>query len=209
MKMKPLAVWVALLIVILATLWLSGCSSNTPTTPASQASPAVATTPPTTEPKPTIETTSQPAPAEETATETASSTMEPSSPSAPELVETPSETMPKETAEQPVLTWGRTAGGLNYCDRMSIYADGQVEAVVCRTSVVESTVNGTLSDEQLTQLLAWVAEYSSFTRRESEMSSAVRATTLNGAGDTAPDLAAKTAIAAFAANLYFSLTGTQ
>lgn len=112
----------------------------------------------------------------------------------------------EEMITQPLLVWTRDAGGLNHCDHMTILPDGSVEAVVCRTGSSQPTVYGTLTDEQLSQLTAWVAEYSTFTRREMEMSRAVRTTTLNGTGAVTPELDIKKEIAAFAAELYFGLT---
>ncbi len=128
-----------------------------------------------------------------------------------ETSETASNDMPplEEIADQPLLTWGRDAGGLNHCDHMSIFSDGRVEAVVCRTGSSQPAVYGTLSEEQLSQVAAWVAEYSAFTRREMEMSRAVRTTTLNGTGPITPELEVKKEIAAFAAELYFGLTETE
>lgn len=114
-----------------------------------------------------------------------------------------------EPAEQLVLTWARDAGGLNHCDRLSIYPDGRVEAIVCTASDAGPTVYGNLTEEQLAQVLAWAAEYSIFTRREMEMSSAVRATTLHGTGEGIPALEVKLEIAALAADIYFVLTESE
>jgi hypothetical protein len=205
MRTKPLVAWTTWLLVIFAVLWLSGCSSSTPSTTAGQESTTATTTQPAQEPATTVES----APAETSATQTASSPGEPASPTVPEVSETSPETVPGEAAEQPVLTWDRTAGPFSYCDRMSIYTDGRVEAVACQTGTTQPTVNGDLTGEQLSQLSAWASEYASFTRREQEMSGAVRTTTFNGTGSSVPALEVKTAIAAFASDVFFSLTGTH
>ena len=115
----------------------------------------------------------------------------------------------EDLEEQAILTWARDAGGLSHCDRLSIYEDGRVEAVVCRVTTIEPTIHSTLSDEQMAQVLGWVAAYASFTRREMEMSRAIRTTMLQGAGDAVPELEEKTVVAAFAAELFFVLTGTE
>ena len=115
----------------------------------------------------------------------------------------------EDLEEQAILTWARDAGGLSHCDRLSIYEDGRVEAVVCRVTTAEPTVHSTLSDEQIAQVRGWVATYAPFTRREMEMSRAVRTTALQGTGDAVPELEEKTAVAAFAAELFFALTGTE
>jgi hypothetical protein len=55
-------------------------------------------------------------------------------------------------------------------------------------------------------VLTWAVEYTSFTRREMEMSGAVRATTLSGTGQNVPPFEVKVEIAAFAADAFFRLT---
>jgi len=127
-------------------------------------------------------------------------------PSDSEQVEPVAEPVVEELAGQAVLSWARDAGGLNHCDRLSIYPDGRVEAVVCKGTAVEPTVYGNLTEEQLAQVLAWAAEYAVFTRREMEMSLAVRATTLHGTGEDVPALEGKEEIAAFAADIFLGLT---
>jgi len=111
--------------------------------------------------------------------------------------------------EQAILTWARDAGGLNHCDRLSIYEDGRVEAVVCRATTIDPTIHSTLSDEQLAQVHGWVAAYAPFTRREMEMSRAVRTTVLQGTGATVPEVEAKAEVTSFAAEIFFALTGTE
>ena len=115
----------------------------------------------------------------------------------------------EDPVEQAILTWARDAGGLNHCDQLSIYEDGRVEAIVCKATTTDPTIHSTLGDEQMTQVRSWVAEYAPFTRREMEMSRAVRTTMLRGTGDAVPELEEKTAVAAFAAEIFFALTGTE
>ena len=115
----------------------------------------------------------------------------------------------EDLEEQAILTWARDAGGLSHCDRLSIYEDGRVEAVVCRVTTAEPTVHSTLSDEQMARVRGWVAAYAPFTRREMEMSRAVRTTVLQGTGSTVPEVEAKTEVTSFAAEIFFALTGTE
>jgi len=127
-------------------------------------------------------------------------------PSDSEEIEPVAEPVVEELAEQLLFSWARDAGGLSHCDRLSIYADGGVEAVVCKASTAEATVYGNLTEGQLAQALAWAGEYAAFTRREMEMSSAVRTTTLHGTGGNVPALEAKVEMAAFAADIFLGLT---
>ena len=115
----------------------------------------------------------------------------------------------EDPVEQAILTWARDAGGLNHCDRLSIYADGRVEAVVCRATTIEPTVHSTLSNEQIAQVRSWVVTYALFTRRESEMTRAIRTTVLQGTGDAVPEPEMKTEVSTFAAEIFFALTGTE
>lgn len=115
----------------------------------------------------------------------------------------------EELAEQPVLSWTRDAGGLNHCDRLSIYGDGRIEAVVCRGTAVEPPVHGNLTEGQLAKMLTWSTEYAPFTRREMEISRAVRTTILHGSGESVPALEVKVEIAAFAADIFLGLTEPQ
>ena len=211
MRVKPwLALWV-LGVVAVGILMLSGCSSGSPSA-ANPESPVTDTTVAADDAVPVVEdqeTTSvqtDEAPADEDEPGHVVDTEPVEDASAATSEEAAA---PEEPVEEPLLTWGRTAGGLSHCDHMSIFPDGSTEAVVCRAGRSEPTVVGTLSDEQLAQVANWVAEYSSFTRREQEPSGAVRTTTLNGTGAAAPELAIKKEIAAFAVALYFELTGTE
>ncbi len=189
--MRAKALFILLVGVFLAAglvLGLSGCGggASQPTSvsePIVEASEAVAAVP-------DVEETAT------STTETASS--EHSGPATETVIEDP--------VEQPVLSWARDAGGLNHCDRLSIYSDGRVEAVVCRATAIEPTVHSTLSQDQLEQVLAWAAEYASFTRRESEMTNAVRTTMLRGTGETVLSFEGKAEIAVFAADVFFGLT---
>jgi hypothetical protein len=111
--------------------------------------------------------------------------------------------------EQAILTWARDAGGLSHCDRLSVYEDGRVEAVVCQARTSQPMIYGTLSAEQLAQVVAWTAEYALFSRREMGVSSAVSTTVLQGSGTGVPEPQVKVEVASFASNLFFVLTGTK
>ena len=189
--MRTKALFILLVGVFLAAglvLGLSGCSGGA-SQPTSDSEPIVE------EPEAVAAITG----IEETAPATTETTSS-------EDTEPATEATIEDPVEQPVLSWARDAGGLNHCDRLSIYSDGRVEAVVCRATAIEPTVHSTLSGGQLDHVLAWEAEYASFTRREMEMSRAVRTTTLRGTGETVPALEVKVKIAAFAADVFFGLT---
>jgi len=189
--MRTKTLFILLVGVFLGTglvLGLSGCGGET-SQPASVSEPIVAAP----------EAVAAVPDVEETVPSTAETT-------SPEDSTPATETVIEDPVEQPVLSWTRDAGGLNHCDRLSIYSDGRVEAVVCRATAIEPTVHSTLSGEQLEQVLAWAAEYASFTRRESEMTNAVRTTMLRGTGGPVPALEVKVEIAAFAATVFLGLT---
>jgi hypothetical protein len=169
-------------------LGLSGCSGGS-SEPSSQDSVATDTTDPVVDESDAVET---PAPVVAVPDpEEIASDVEP-------VIETPE--------EQAILTWARDAGGLNHCDRLSIYEDGRVEAVVCKATASYPVVHSTLSEDQLAQVEAWVSTYGFFSRREMEVSSAVRSTVVQGTGAAVPELEIKVAVAAFAAELFFAIT---
>ena len=207
MRIKSLFTLLTLVLVVLGlVLSLSGCSDGT-SQPSSDPEPVAADTtesvmeaPEPVEVAPDVE---EPEPADAAPVE------DTTEPSVAVEVEPSTEPAIEEPVEQPVLSWARDAGGLNHCDRFSVYGDGRVEATVCNATAVEPTIHSTLTEAQLAQLLAWAAEYAPFTRREMEMSSAVRTTTLYGTGGLSLELEAKKEITAFAADLYFGLTNPK
>jgi len=182
MKMKPLFNLLVLVLHVSGVmLGLSGCGSGS-SEPADQNQVSVD------RPSSTVEDTS---PAEPLADAVSvSPPVEETTPIIEPVVEVP--------AEQPILTWARDAGGLSHCDRMSIYEDGRVEAVVCRANNSQPMVYCTLTAEQLTQVQAWVSNYTVFSRRAMGMSSAVSSTVVQGRGDAVPELEVKVAAADFA-----------
>ncbi|MFC2078913.1 hypothetical protein ACFLSZ_02925 [Candidatus Bipolaricaulota bacterium] len=219
MRIKSLLTLLALVLLVSGLmLSLSGCSggssppSSVPEPVAADTSePAIEDTEPADitpvveEPSSTIDP-----PVEETAAPSATAEAEPSAePDTQEEAESPAEADAQEAGDQPILTWTRTAGGLSHCDRLSVFSDGRVEAVVCRGTASEPIVHATLTEAQLTQLQTWVAEYAELSRREMEMSFAVRTTTLFGEGTLVAELEVKKEIATFAADIYFGLTDSQ
>lgn len=196
MRIRSLLVSFVLLFLVLGLMpGLSGCSGGS-----SQPSSV-----PSSNPTPVAADTTKPA---EVADKPVATTVEPAVEAVADI-EAIIELVVEELAEQPVLSWARDEGGLNHCDRLSIYADGRVEAIVCRATASEPMVHGNLTEEQLVQALAWAAEYSPFTRREMEMSRAVRTTMLQGIGEIVPALEAKVEIAAFAAAIFLTLTAPK
>ncbi len=188
MRTKLLFTLLALIFLSIGlVLSLSGCSGGTP-------QPSSVPDPVTDEPETII------APDIEAATATVPD------PVSPDESESATEPIIADPVEQPLLSWARDGGGLSHCDRLLIYDDGRVEAVVCRATTIEPTVHSTLSAEQLAHVLAWAAEYAPFTRREVEISRAVRTTALHGSGETIPEPEAKVEIAAFAADIFLGLT---
>ncbi|MCK5246456.1 hypothetical protein KAR02_06130 [Candidatus Bipolaricaulota bacterium] len=202
MRIKPLLTLLVLALLVPGLmLSLSGCGGGS-SEPSSTSDPVVADTT-----EPAAEEPIDVVPdAEESASTVEEPVVEETEPSDSVDAEPSTESLAEEPAEQPVLSWARDAGGLNHCDRLSIYADGRVEAVVCKATAVEPTVYGNLTEEQLAQVLAWAAEYSAFTRREMEMSFAVRKTLLHGTGESVPALDVKVEIAALAAEIFLELT---
>lgn len=205
MSIKSLLALVVLALLVPGlVLSLSGCNDGS-SQPSSTSDPVVADTT-----EPAAEEPIDVVPdAEESASTVEEPVVEETEPSDSVEAEPSTEPLVEEPAEQPVLSWARDAGGLNHCDRLSIYADGRVEAVVCRATAVEPTVYDNLTDEQLVQVLAWTAEYADFTRRESEMSRAVRTTMLHGSGGNVPALEVKVEIAALAADIFLGMTEPQ
>ncbi len=205
MRIKPLLTLLVLALLVPGLmLSLSGCGGGS-SEPSSTSDPVVADTT-----EPAAEEPIDVVPdAEESASTVEEPVVEETEPSDSVDAEPSTESLAEEPAEQPVLSWARDAGGLNHCDRLSIYADGRVEAVVCRATAVEPTVYGNLNEEQLAQVLAWAAEYSAFTRREMEMSFAVRKTLLHGTGESVPALEVKVEIAALAAEIFLELTESE
>ena len=193
MKIKSLFALLILVVLVSGVmLGLFGCSGDSsPSTPVQN---------------PVAESSAEPTDTPSVAEVPEDSVSVPQSP----VVSTPSpEPIAEDPVEQPVLTWARDAGGLNHCDRLSIYEDGRVEAIVCRANVSEPAVHSTLSGEQIAQVNGWVATYTPFTRREMGVSSAVRTTVLQGTGSGVPEKAVKVEVATFAANVFFTLTGTE
>lgn len=130
-------------------------------------------------------------------------------PAVPEETVSDVEPTVEAPVEQAILTWARDAGGLNHCDRLSIYEDGRIEAVVCKAATNEPMIQSTLTEDQLARVETWVSTYGFFSRREMEMSRAVRSTILQGNGDAVPELEVKVEVAAFAAEIFFAVTGIE
>jgi hypothetical protein len=212
MRMKPWLLALAVGMLIAGVLMMAGCSGgSTPTAEDTDATISDSTPSVETE-TPSGDEASVPAaePSDDAnATPATESVQNGDADGAPATEPAQTDTSAQETEQAPLLTWARDAGGLGHCDRMSVDADGSVVAIVCRGNAQDPPISATLSPEQLAQLTSWSTDYASFTRREMEMSNAVRTTQLNGTGSSAPDLETKKEIAAFAANLYFGITGTQ
>ena len=105
-----------------------------------------------------------------------------------------------------LLEWERQGGSASHCDRMTIYPDGSVIAVLCLNGIDRETVETTLSAYQAGQLNAWVDQFAWFSRRESDITRAAMRTVLEGRGEAVPTTEEKTAVAKFAKELFLALT---
>jgi hypothetical protein len=105
-----------------------------------------------------------------------------------------------------LLEWERQGGSASHCDRMTIYPDGGVVAVLCLNGLDRLTVETTLSADQASQLNAWADQFASFSRRESDITRAAMRTVLDGRGEAVPTTEEKTAVARFAKDLFLALT---
>jgi len=117
-----------------------------------------------------------------------------------------------EPSTDPILyaiSWVREGGGDNYCDSMEILPDGTVTATACLSGTNLGSYEGTLTVEQLEQLTAWIERFAAFSRRESEVSRAVRGTFFEGKGSEVPTIEDKRSITLFAATIFFDLTGLE
>jgi len=125
--------------------------------------------------------------------------------------ELPTEPLEAEAAEADrpaaLLEWDRQGGSASHCDRMVIYPDGSVVAVLCLNGIDRVTVEETLSADQANQLDAWADRFASFSRRESDITRAAMRTVLEGRGEAVPTTEEKTVVARFAKDLFLALTG--
>jgi len=190
-KISPLFAFAVLVVLSVGlVLGLSGCSGSGPAS--STPSDEVATT---SEAAEATDTT----PAEEPDT------------SLP-LQATPVVDEVPEPSTDPILyaiSWVREGGGDNHCDSMEILPDGTVTATACLSGSTLGSYEGTLTAEQLAQLSAWIDRFAKFSRRESEVSRAVRGTFFEGKGTEVPAIEDKRAITLFAATIFFELTGLE
>jgi|GEM_PF-4400541 len=105
-----------------------------------------------------------------------------------------------------LLEWDRQGGSAGHCDRMTIYPDGSVVAVLCLNGIDRETVETTLSADQANQLNAWADRFAWFSRRESDITRAAMRTVLEGRGEAVPTTEEKAAVAKFAKDLFLALT---
>lgn len=108
-----------------------------------------------------------------------------------------------------LLTWSRAAGALKHDDTLSITVSGRVTATARNASMDETVVRGTLSEEQLTTMTAWVDQHATFTRREMDSERAVRTTILQGRGEVIPSAELQAEIAGYAAAAFLGLTESE
>jgi len=205
-------VWMCLVLTLMSVvvaglvLGLAGCGGGQPTTD-DTSERAVDETPPEEvgEPEAVPETQEEPegAPAsdadttetEEVESEEPAPSTEPSGDKAAE-VDRPAA----------LLEWERQNGSASHCDRMTIYPDGSIVAVLCLNGIDRKTVEATLSADQADQLHGWADQFASFSRRESDITRAAMRTVLEGRGEVVPTTEEKTAVAKFAKELFLALT---
>jgi hypothetical protein len=200
-------IWVCLVIILMGAvatglaLGMAGCGGGQPAAsdagessveaaPPEEAAVPEAVEEPAPEPEPAEE-----APAVETdATEAGETEPEAAAPS----------TEPEGPAS--LLEWERQGGSAGHCDRMTIFPDGSVIAVLCLNGIDRGTVETTLSADQADQLNAWADRFASFSRRESDIAGAAMRTVMEGRGEAVPTTEEKTAVAKFAKDLFLALT---
>jgi hypothetical protein len=200
-------IWVCLVIILMGAvatglaLGMAGCGGGQPAAsdagessveaaPPEEAAVPEAVEEPAPEPEPAEE-----APAVETdATEAGETEPEAAAPS----------TEPEGPAA--LLEWERQGGSAGHCDRMTIFPDGSVIAVLCLNGIDRGTVETTLSADQADQLNAWADRFASFSRRESDIAGAAMRTVMEGRGEAVPTTEEKTAVAKFAKDLFLALT---
>lgn len=58
------------------------------------------------------------------------------------------------------LTWSRSGGIAGFCDSLTIYLSGEVQATNCKKSdVVEKSINELLTPEEITTMNEWISKY--------------------------------------------------
>jgi type IV secretory pathway VirB10-like protein len=206
--------WTCLLLILVGAvvmglaLGLAGCGGGRPAATDAGESSVEAAPEETTVPEAVEPTTPEPEPTEEApAVETdAAEAGEPAPDVAAPSTE-PSEVEATE-ADRPaaLLEWERQGGSAGHCDRMTIFPDGSVIAVLCLNGIDRGTVETTLSADQADQLNAWADRFASFSRRESDIAAAAMRTVMEGRGEAVPTTEEKTAVAKFAKDLFLALT---
>ncbi len=207
-------IWMCLVVILMGAvatglaLGMAGCGGGQPTTSDTGES-SVEATPEEAAPTEVVEEPApEPEPVEEApAVETDAAEAEESGPEATAPSTEPSEGEASET-DRPasLLEWERQGGSASHCDRMTIYPDGSVIAVLCLNGIDRETVETTLSADQASQLNAWADQFASFSRRESDITRAAMRTVMEGRGEAVPTTEEKTAVAKFAKDLFLALT---
>jgi PBP1b-binding outer membrane lipoprotein LpoB len=198
-------VWVLLtiwgLVAIGALFLLGGCRQST-TPPASETSTAAPSEPATTP----SQTSSQEA-------ETPATQPVASSPALPSVETASSEPAAASSSgtlvDGQVLLWEREGGSAGFCDRIVVYADGQVVATSCEAQLSVERGSITLTAQQENQLNEWLRTLKAFDKTKSD-NALTNPTTIRvvfaGTGDMDATDTDAGALASFAADLYVLAT---
>jgi hypothetical protein len=107
-----------------------------------------------------------------------------------------------------IIEWHRSGGIAGVCDKLSVYADGRMEATSCKGDKVGSAIQGQMTAEQMLMLSTWVEKYQSFQSKQGNPAIADGFQTemmFNGTGQTPADTNTQKAIMQLSAQLLTQL----
>jgi hypothetical protein len=111
------------------------------------------------------------------------------------------------------LTWSRSGGIAGFCDSLTIYLSGEVQASNCKSSdMVEKSLSDVLSAQEIATMNQWISKYGTITIDASDPKGAADAMsvklTMNGTGTTQNmDKASQQLLLTFVQGLYQSVMG--
>lgn len=103
------------------------------------------------------------------------------------------------------FAWHREGGIAGFCDDLTAFVTGQLDASTCKGETAENLGQRRLTAEELEQLYAWVDEYAPFEyiQDDGAVADSMKVTLIfSGAGSIAADTATQEAIVLFAQELY-------
>ncbi len=111
------------------------------------------------------------------------------------------------------LTWSRSGGIAGFCDSLTIYLSGEVQARNCKSSdMVEKSLSELLSPQEIATMNQWISKYGTVTIDSSDPKGAADAmsvkVTMNGTGSTQNmDPASQQLLLTFVQDLYQKALG--